>query len=157
MDKNRILLKDLKKQVPMAVPEGFFEELPNVIQGRVEGKDNGNSEARSDRDSGRVIGVNWQWGLGSAAAVLLVAVLIWVTFPKQQGALGSEPLSGISQGSIIEYLEEENLSYFDLSEQRVVQAAFESDSTVMYYLEGMDDELLLQQLMETTAIDLEKI
>ena len=81
----------------------------------------------------------------------LILVLVWVTVPERQGSLGQEPLSNISDSSIIDYLEDQNISYYDLSEHKVVQKAFETDSTVLYYLDGMDDDFLRQQILESTS------
>lgn len=82
----------------------------------------------------------------------VIALLVWFTYPERQEAIGMEPLSGISDGAIIEYLEEQNISYFDLSEHQVVQEAFATDSTLLYYLDGLDDDFIRQQLIETLPL-----
>jgi hypothetical protein len=79
-------------------------------------------------------------------------VLVWVTVPERQGSLGQEPLSGISNASIVTYLEDQDISYYDLSEHKVVQKAFESDSTVLNYLDGLEDDILRQQLEESMVV-----
>ncbi|WP_025763820.1 hypothetical protein [Dyadobacter tibetensis] len=149
MDKKRLRLEDIEKKPPFRAPERYFDELPQEIMARIPSQP-------GVVPKGSVL-KNWQWGLSSAAAMLLIASLIWVTFPEQQGALGNEPLSGISDGTIIEYLEEQNLSYYDLSEQQVIQNAFDADSTIMFYLDGMDENMIMQQLQESSSIDLETI
>ncbi|WP_353717711.1 hypothetical protein [Dyadobacter sp. 676] len=138
MDKKRIRLDDLKRETPFTVPEGYFDKLPQMIQSRI--------PAEPVRK--RLVSWSWQRSVGLAAASALILVLVWVTVPERQGSLGQEPLSGISNASIISYLEEQDISYYDLSEHKVVQKAFESDSTVLNYLDGLDDDFLRQQLEE---------
>lgn len=149
MDKNRIRLEDLKKETPFSVPDGYFEKLPQVIQSRI--------TSGADLHTQRQRIWSWQWGTLAASAMVLILVLVWITVPERQGALGKEPLAEVSDASIMEYLEDQNISYFDLSEQKVVQKAFETDSTVMFYLDGMDDDVLQQQIMESAPVGLDKI
>ena len=99
------------------------------------------------------MGWSWQRSVALVSAMALVFVLVWVTVPERQGSLGQEPLSDISDASIVNYLEDQNISYYDLSEHKVVQKAFETDSTVINYLDGMDNEFLLEQIVETTGSD----
>ncbi|CAG5071097.1 hypothetical protein DYBT9623_03336 [Dyadobacter sp. CECT 9623] len=141
MDKGRIRLDDLRKEVPFSVPENYFEQLPQIIQSKIQSE-----PARKP-----VISWSWQRVSGMVAAMALVLMLVWVTVPERQGSLGQEPLSGISNATIINYLEDENISYFDLSEHKVVQKAFETDSTVLYYLDGLDDDILRQQIQESIS------
>ncbi|ACT94148.1 hypothetical protein [Dyadobacter fermentans] len=138
MDKKRIRLDDLKRETPFTVPEGYFDKLPQMIQSRI--------PAEPVRKP--LVSWSWQRSVGLAAASALILVLVWVTVPERQGSLGQEPLSGISNASIISYLEEQDLSYYDLSEHKVVQKAFDADSTVLNYLDGLDDDILRQQLEE---------
>jgi hypothetical protein len=141
MDKGRIRLEDLRKEVPFSVPENYFEQLPQIIQSKIQAE-----PARKP-----VISWSWQRVSGIVAAMALVLMLVWVTVPERQGSLGQEPLSGISNATIINYLEDENISYYDLSEHKVVQKAFETDSTVLYYLDGLDDDILRQQIQESIS------
>ena len=138
MDKKRIRLDDLKKETPFSVPEGYFDKLPQMIQARI--------PAEPVRKP--LVSWSWQRSVGLAAASALILVLVWVTVPERQGSLGQEPLSDISNASIISYLEDQDISYYDLSEHKVVQKAFESDSTVLNYLDGLEDDILRQQLEE---------
>jgi len=138
MDKKRIRLDDLKRETPFTVPEGYFDKLPQMIQARI--------PAEPVRKP--LVSWSWQRSVGLAAASALILVLVWVTVPERQGSLGQEPLSGISNASIISYLEDQDISYYDLSEHKVVQKAFESDSTVLNYLDGLEDDILRQQLEE---------
>ncbi|GGM99800.1 hypothetical protein GCM10010967_37250 [Dyadobacter beijingensis] len=139
MDKKRIRLDDLKRETPFKVPEGYFDNLPQMIQSRI--------PAEPERKP--LVSWSWQRSVGLVAASALILVLVWVTVPERQGSLGQEPLSGISNASIISYLEEQDISYYDLSEHKVVQKAFDADSTVLNYLDGLDDDILRQQLEES--------
>ncbi|MBO9612430.1 MAG: hypothetical protein J7619_07035 [Dyadobacter sp.] len=138
MDKKRIRLDDLKRETPFSVPEGYFDKLPQMIQARI--------PVEPVRKP--LVSWSWQRSVGLAAASALILVLVWVTVPERQGSLGQEPLSDISNASIISYLEDQDISYYDLSEHKVVQKAFESDSTVLNYLDGLEDDILRQQLEE---------
>jgi hypothetical protein len=139
MDKKHIRLDDLKKETPFTVPDGYFENLPQLIQSRIP-----NEVVRKP-----LIQWTWQRAAGLVAAMSFLLVMVWVTFPERQGSLGQEPLSKISDASIVSYLEEQNISYYDLSEHQVVQKAFDTDSTVLNYLDGLDDDFLRQQILET--------
>jgi len=141
MDNKRIRLDDLKKEVPFTVPDGYFDKLPQIIQSKIP----------SEPVRKPVIGWSWQRSLGLVSALALVLVLVWVTVPERQGSLGQEPLSGVSNASIISYLEDQDISYYDLSEHKVVQKAFDTDSTVLYYLDGLEDDVLRQQLQESIS------
>jgi hypothetical protein len=146
MDKKRIRLDDLKRETPFSVPEGYFDKLPQMIQSRI--------PAEPVRKP--LVSWSWQRSVGLAAASALILVLVWITVPERQGSLGQEPLNGISNASIITYLEDQDISYYDLSEHKVVQKAFESDSTVLNYLDGLEDDILRQQL-EDSMVAPEKI
>ncbi|MCF0050177.1 hypothetical protein MUK70_28290 [Dyadobacter chenwenxiniae] len=141
MDNKRIRLDDLKKEVPFQVPEDYFDKLPQMIQSRIP----------SEPVRKPVIGWSWQRSLALVSAMALIFVLVWVTVPERQGSLGQEPLSGISNASIVSYLEDQDMSYYDLSEHKVVQKAFDTDSTVLYYLDGLEDDILRQQLQESAS------
>ena len=141
MDNKRIRLDDLKKEVPFTVPEGYFDKLPQMIQSRIP----------SEPVRKPVIGWSWQRSLALVSAMALILVLVWVTVPERQGSLGQEPLSGISNASIVSYLEDQDISYYDLSEHKVVQKAFDTDSTVLFYLDGLEDDILRQQLQESVS------
>jgi len=139
MDKKHIRLDDLKKETPFIVPDGYFENLPRIIQAKIP-----NEVVRKP-----LIQWSWQRSVGLVAAMSFLLVMVWVTFPERQGSLGQEPLSKISDASIINYLEDQNISYYDLSEHQVVQKAFDTDSTVLNYLDGLDDSYIREQIIET--------
>ncbi len=141
MDKNRIRLSDLKRETPFSVPDGYFDKLPQIIQSRI--------VSEPVREPAR--SWSWQRSLGLVSAMALILVLVWVTVPERQGSLGQEPLSDISDASIVNYLEDQNISYYDLSEHKVVQKAFDTDSTVLNYLDGMDNDFLREQIQDNTS------
>ena len=141
MEKNRIRLDDLKKETPFSVPDGYFDKLPQIIQSRIV----------SEPIRKPLMGWSWQRSLALVSAMALMIVLVWVTVPERQGSLGQEPLSDISDASIVDYLEDQNISYYDLSEHNVVQKAFDTDSTVLNYLDGMDENFLRDQIQESTS------
>ena len=141
MDKNRIRLDDIKKDMPFSVPEGYFDKLPQIIQSRI----------TSEPSRKPLVGWSWQRSMALVSAMALIFVLVWVTVPERQGSLGQEPLSGVSDASIVAYLEEQNINYYDLSEHKVVQKAFDTDSTILNYLDGMDSDFLRDQIIEPVS------
>lgn len=148
MKDNKIRLEDLERNVPFEVPDGYFDKLPSVIMSRL--------PATPERAAyGRQPLVSWSWqrSLGLVGALSLIVALVWFTFPQQQGPLGSERLSQVSDDAILEYLSEENISYYDLSENDVVQTAFGTDSTVLNYLDGLDADFLRSQAEDRIFTD----
>ena len=141
MNKNRIRLDDIKKDVPFSVPEGYFDKLPQMIQSRIP----------SEPVRQPLVGWSWQRSMALVSAMALIFVLVWVTVPERQGSLGQEPLSGVSDASIVAYLEDQNINYYDLSEHKVVQKAFETDSTILNYLDGMDNDFIREQIIESAS------
>ena len=143
MKDNKIRLEDLKRDVPFEVPDGYFDKLPSIIMSRL--------PATPERQP--LVSWSWQRSLGLAGALSLIVALVWFTYPQQQGPLGSERLSQVSDDAILEYLTEENISYYDLSENNAVQAAFQTDSTVLHYLDGLDADFLRSQAEEGIFTD----
>lgn len=143
MKNKRIQLDDLKRNVPFEVPEGYFEELPSIIQSRLP----------VIPEKRPLVSWSWQRSTALVGAMSLIFMLIWITFPERQGPLGNEPLSEVSNEAILEYLAQENISYYDLSENNVIQSAFQTDSTVLNYLEGVDREFIRTQIDETYLPD----
>jgi hypothetical protein len=144
MDNKRIRLDELKKETPFSVPDGYFDELPQIIQAKI----------TSEPIRKPLVGWSWQRSVALVSAMSLVFILVWVTVPERQGELGQGPLADISESSIISYLEEEDINYYDLSEHKVVQSAFDNDSTILHYLDGMDREIIRQQIMESTSSEI---
>ncbi|TDB64617.1 hypothetical protein [Arundinibacter roseus] len=143
MKNKQIRLEDLKREVPFKVPEGYFEELPSIIQARIPEKS----------QESPLISWSWQRSVALAGALSLFIALIWITYPQQQGPIGQDTLSQVSDEAILEYLESEDISYYDLSENGVVQKAFGTDSTVIHYLDGLDDATLMNQLDDALLLE----
>ncbi|MPR32295.1 hypothetical protein [Salmonirosea aquatica] len=143
MKDKRIRLDDLERHVPFEVPDGYFDKLPAIIQARI--------PATPERRPW--VSWSWQRSAALAAAMSLIIALVWFTYPQQQGPLGSERLSQVSNEAILEYLADENISYYDLSENNAVQTAFDTDSTVMNYLDGLDRDFLRNQLSDDILLD----
>lgn len=143
MNKKPIRLDEIKKKVPFEVPEGYFDNLPSIIQSRI--------PPTPERNPW----ISWSWQRSAAlvGAMSLIIILAWISFPTRQGPLGQPPLSEVSDAAILEYLSDENLSYYDLSENNAVQSAFDTDSTVFNYLDGLDKDLLLLQLDDAFLIE----
>lgn len=138
MDDKRIRLDDLKKETPFSVPDDYFDKLPQIIQSRIV----------SEPVRKPLIGWSWKRSAALVSAMSLIFVLVWFTVPERQGALGQEPLADISDASIVAYLEDQDMNYYDLSEHKIVQSAFETDSTVLNYLDGLDNDYIRQQLLD---------
>lgn len=148
----RIRLDDLERKHPFKVPEGYFEGLSDQIEKRVSvisAEDKKiilpQAEVRPVRSLWRIPAV--------AASVALIAGLIWFTLPVRQGPLGPDTLSSVSDDAILEYLESQELDYYDLANQDVVQKAFLDESTIIHYLDGVDDEMIREQLLENSSYD----
>ena len=133
----------MERKVPFEVPEGYFDKLPSIVMSRL----SATPEPRP------LISWSWQRSLGLAGALSLIVALVWFTYPQQQGPLGSERLSQVSDDAILQYLSEENISYYDLSENDVVQTAFDTDSTVLNYLDGLDADFLRSQVEDGIFTD----
>ena len=163
MEDKRIRLEDLERKVPFEVPDGYFDKLPSVIMSRLPatperaafGRAAFGRAAFGRAAFGRRPLVSWSWqrSLALAGALSLIVALVWFTYPQQQGPLGSERLSQVSDEAILEYLADENLSYYDLSENNAVQAAFQTDSTVLHYLDGLDKDFLRSQIEDEIFTD----
>ncbi len=143
MKDKKIRLEDLERNVPFEVPDGYFDKLPSIVMSRLP----------ATPEPQPLVSWSWQRSLGLAAALSLIVALVWFSYPQQQGPLGSERLSQVSDDAILEYLEEENISYYDLSENNAVQAAFQTDSTVLHYLDGMDADFLRSQIEDGIFTD----
>ncbi|WP_373512755.1 hypothetical protein [Persicitalea sp.] len=143
MKDNNISLEDMERNAPFEVPDGYFDKLPTIIMSRL--------PATPERQP--LVSWSWQRSLGLAGALSLIIALVWFTYPQQQGALGDERLSQVSDDAILEYLADENISYYDLSENDAVQAAFQTDSTVLHYLDGMDKDFLRSQVEDGIFTD----
>ena len=128
------------RELPFTVPEGYFDTLPSRVQ------------AEAIRRSHRfTISWSWQRTAASLAGAGLVAALVWVTYPQQQPSLGPDQLSEVSNRSIKEYLNEQNVSSDELADASLNNVRLPSDSTMLQYL-NVSPKAIQQELdLETTA------
>lgn len=147
MKKNPIKLEDLDRKHPFVVPDGYFDNLPSEIL----------SKLPVVKEHKPLVTWSWKRSLALSGAFSLLLALVWVTFPKRQGPVEHHTLGQISDEAIVEYLQHQNISYYDLSEEKSIQRAFATDSTVMNYLDGFDDAIIREQILTDTAIQDELI
>lgn len=93
------------KQLPFSTPEGYFDTLPSRIQ------------AETSRRSPRfTISWSWQRSVSTLAGAGLMAALIWFTYPQKQDSLEPELLSKVSNASVMEYLQDQDIYLEDYSD-----------------------------------------
>lgn len=139
-EKKYISLEELKVGHPLGkhpfesmtagVPDGYFDSLPSKIQARVVQKQHSFS-----------ISWSWQRTVVSLAGAGLVAVLVWVTWPARQEALDRNTLSGISNQTILSYLDEEGVAAEDIFDDASLQTPVGSDSTLFQYIDVPTNEI----------------
>lgn len=145
----RIRLDDLDRKHPFKVPENYFDALSDQIMERV------GQQALEETTEVRPLRRWWSsvTSVAVAASIVLIAALIWITLPEKQGPLAPDSLMAVSDEAILEYLEAQDLDYYDLASQDVIQKAFLEESTLIHYLEGVDENMILQYLNEDTVYD----
>ena len=123
--------------VGAGVPDGYFDTLASRVQARVA--------------KPQAVGplVSWSWGrsVATLAGAGLVATLVWLTWPQQQGAIGRDTLSGVSDAAIVAYLDEQGLNPDEMSS---FQTTADDDSTSLKYLDIKSDAI--RQHLETQDI-----
>ena len=149
----RIRLDELERKHPFTVPEGYFENLAEDIREKA-----ARIAAAEDKPvvplHQKASSFGRWWRVPAvAASITLVAGLLWFTLPVRQGPLGPDALAAVSDDAILEYLESQDLDYFDLASQDVVQKAFQDESTILQYLDNVDDALIREQLLENSIDD----
>jgi hypothetical protein len=139
MQKLPIKLDQLDKNPPFSVPEGYFDEFPERIMERIE-----NREAR-------VVEPEWSMRktLLASAASILVLMMVWFAYPRQQKSIGVEPFQEISKQSIEYYLQEESPFQVDLSDESLSKdVKFEDQVVQDIFLEGISDRALWKETEE---------
>jgi hypothetical protein len=134
-----------KNSHPFNIPEDYFDKLSYRIQDRI--------PARPEKKS--LISMDWRRRLVIAGSMMTVVLaLIWVTLPERyQGNLGAEPLAMVSDDAIIDYLSVEDLSFENLSENKLVQSSFEADIAGDYF-DGFDEEAIREELLNSSSLDI---
>ena len=142
MQKLPTKLDQLDKNPPFSVPEGYFDELPDRIMERV-----GQREIR-------VVEPEWSMRktLLASAASILVLMMVWFAYPRQQHSIGVEPFQEISKQSIEYYLQEESPFQVDLSDELLGKDVKLEDPFVQgLLLEGISDKVLWKETEELEA------
>lgn len=80
-----------------------------------------------------------------------MAALVWLTYPQQQSSLGPDLLSGVSDRSIKEYLNDQNVSSEELAEASLSNVKLPSDSTMLQYLDVSPSAIQQELDLETLA------
>ncbi len=149
----RIRLDELERKLPFTVPEGYFENLVEDIREKTTERIAAAGDQPVVPLHQKSSSFRW-WRIPAvAASIALVGGLIWFTLPVRQGPLGPDTLASVSDEAILEYLESQDLDYFDLASQDAVQKAFLDESTIIQYLDNVDDTVIREQLLENSIYD----
>ena len=139
MDKRKIKIDELKKDNVFKVPDGYFEELPSIIQARV-------TNPRPDT-------VSWygqpamRWSL-VAASLLLFTIYITV-FRTGEEAINAESLiAEVNTEDLIAYLE-----YSDLTTEELI-AGVGIENIYIEDIETEDQLLEDIEIIELESLDL---
>jgi len=124
-------LEDIDKKNVFRVPEGYFDQLPTVIQSRI-----------AEKHSGVRFGIPrivWQY---AAPALVVIAAFFWF-YPSFQPAAG---VSGMESGELIASVDTESLiAYLEVSED------LEFEDILEFYA---PDEVDIAELELSTYTDL---
>jgi hypothetical protein len=133
--------QDALRQLPFTVPDSYFDTLPSRVQAKA-------------LQPPRRLSLGWSWGRTAAtlAGAGLVAALVWVTYPQQQQSLGPELLSEVSDQTIREYLEEQNITLEELADMTAEKTALPGDTTLLQYLD-VSPRAIEQQLNDEVLIN----
>lgn len=148
MSKKPFHLEDTdKNNHPFTVPEEYFENLSYRIQDRIPVR----------RVKKPLLNMDWRRRLVIAGSMMsIVLALVWVTLPERyQGNLGTEPLAMVSDDAIIDYLNVEGLSFESLSDNKMVQSLFVSESEISSdYFRDFDEEAIREELLNNSSLDI---
>lgn len=144
MEKKRINLEDLPRTNPFSVPENYFDELPQRVQARV---------TKPAPVPAFTISWSWQRTVAAVAGAGLVVALIFQTLPRKQGALGTEVLSTVENAAIVDYLNAQNLTPFDLQESLDKTAALPSGAAAGVEQLNVSDHDILEHLQTENVED----
>lgn len=96
-------LEDIPKKQVFNVPDGYFEELPGIIQSRV--------ARQSKRETSPVTGYALRYALG--AAVIGVAAFFWLNRPGEKASPESI-LASIETQELVAYISEADVTTDEL-------------------------------------------
>ncbi len=142
MDKHRIKIDELKKDNVFKVPEGYFEDLPSVIQSRVA------QPARNERSWVAQPMVRW----ATVAASVLVFVVYVTLFRSNVDTASAEILiAQIETEDLIAYLEYSDMTTEELITDYGLENIYIDDlEAESLFLEDIEiDELESLDLLES--------
>ena len=142
MAKPYMKLDDLKKENVHSVPDGYFDELPQIIQSRV-------SKEKKSVWSPVLIG-SLRYALPSVVVIMAV-VYFSVLKPGQGSANFDELMAQVSTDELVEYL-----AFAELNEE-IDETEFKnlSEDIIDEVTDGLFDEFDLQGLEDDDLLDLE--
>lgn len=141
MKSDRIKLDEINRNLPYTVPEGYFDKLPSTILERIP----------SSTKPAPLISWSWKRSMALASALVLLVALVWSTFPLRQGDIGRDTLADVSDTAIVDYLQTQELDFYDLAEHKTIQASFDTDSAAVHYLKGVDQDAIRELLNENSS------
>lgn len=130
----RIKLEDLNRDIPYQVPEGYFEKLPSAVQSRIQ-------EHISEKETLFPIRWGWQRSAMVGVAASVVGVLIWVTYPQQQGTLAETSLNQVSNTEIVNYLKENQVTLSEMRENVDIGELYQNEEVLLNQLNVSEDDL----------------
>ncbi|MCH7514805.1 MAG: hypothetical protein IH947_12825 [Bacteroidetes bacterium] len=151
----KLKLEDINKDNIFSVPEGYFDELPAIIQSRV-------SESTSPEARIRLFipARNWQTALIAATMTLLVVIFAIFRLQKTVATTPEDILAQVDVEDIIKYLD-----YSDFTTEEILAVLNPVSADLEEFIEDdtrlLNDEELksidLLDLYETYGIDEENL
>lgn len=132
--KKQISVESLDKKVPFVTPEGYFDSLPMRVQERV-------SNYQHAHEHSWRISWNWQRTVLATVCAGLIGALVWFTWPARQDSIGQDALSLVSDANIEQYLSDQSLTEYDLTEHSELRIPT-SDSVFVQQLNLTDDDIV---------------
>lgn len=132
MSDKKFNIDKASKEHPFKVPEQYFDALPGKIQEKV-------VTAPSARTW---LSPRTQWVSVLAAAMILF--FIGINFYPESDLNHDDLLSSVSNEDIIDYLESEELSAYEIAQVIDIEPLI--DEMDIYYLDGLDEDLSEEDL-----------
>ncbi len=98
----KIDLNDLKKEQPFKAPEGYFEELPGLIQSRA-------VDSGSKTRIWEIPAIRW-----AAIPAMIIAIVVFILLPNGEQVGPDELLAEVSTEELVAYLEYSEVSTTEL-------------------------------------------
>jgi hypothetical protein len=123
-------LEEIPKKGIFEVPDGYFDQLPGIIQARVAEK---NTETRP----------YFRYALAYALPVVLLLVLAVIYLTPQKSLSAEELLSSVSSEELVAYLEQSEISLDELLDyadyDEAVVEAIEAEAFTQLPVEAIED------------------